>query len=118
MPIQHINIPRQILLTIIISHLHPDHYGDLLSIASTSFVFNRLGYLNERIKVYIPKGDKIKVRYKYNILTQTIFIGIYPYKVVSYNPDSHELRLRSFFGKEDDLIYEKVAENEYVPVEM
>lgn len=47
-------------LTIIISHLHKDHYGELLSIAQTSYVLNRLGYLNERIKVYIPKGDKIK----------------------------------------------------------
>lgn len=52
-------------LTIIISHLHPDHYGDLLSIAQTSYVFNRLGYVNEKIKVYIPEGDKINVSEDY-----------------------------------------------------
>lgn len=48
-------------LTIIISHLHPDHYGELLSLAQTSYVYNRLGYLSKRIKVYIPKGDKFTI---------------------------------------------------------
>ena len=48
-------------LTIIISHLHKDHYGDLLSIAQSSYVLKKLGYLQEKIKVYIPKGDKISV---------------------------------------------------------
>ena len=48
-------------LTIIISHLHPDHYGELLSIAQSSLVFQRFGYLKEKIKVYIPYGDKIDV---------------------------------------------------------
>lgn len=47
-------------LTIIISHLHPDHYGELLSIAPMTYVMKRLGYLREKIEVYIPKGDKIK----------------------------------------------------------
>lgn len=49
------------------------------------------------------EGDKIKVRYKYNILTQTIFIGIYPYKVVYYDQGTKELRLKYFFGKDDVL---------------
>lgn len=44
-------------LSIIISHLHPDHYGELLSIAQTSYVFNRLGCLKDKIKVYIPDDD-------------------------------------------------------------
>lgn len=59
---EYLNFPKDLnKLTIIISHLHPDHYGELLSIAQTSYVLSRLGYLNERIKVYIPKEDKIKV---------------------------------------------------------
>ena len=63
---KYLNLPKDLHnLTIIISHLHPDHYGELLSIAQTSYVFNRLGYLNERIKVYIPEGDKIKVTEHY-----------------------------------------------------
>lgn len=43
-------------MDIIISHLHSDHYGDLLSIAQTSLVLNRLGYLDRKVKVYIPWG--------------------------------------------------------------
>lgn len=59
---EYLNLPKDLSsLTIIISHLHPDHYGELLSIVQTSYVFYRLGYLNEKIKVYIPEGDKIKV---------------------------------------------------------
>lgn len=52
-------------LTIIISHLHPDHYGELLSIAQSSLVFQRIGYLKNKIKVYIPYGDKIDVHEDY-----------------------------------------------------
>lgn len=49
-------------LTIIISHLHPDHYGELLSIAQTSYVLNNIGLLKNKIKVYIPKGDAVYKR--------------------------------------------------------
>ena len=41
-------------LTVIISHLHKDHYSDLASIAYASFVYNNLGLLKEKIKVYLP----------------------------------------------------------------
>lgn len=59
---EYMNLPNDLNnLVIIISHLHPDHYGELLSIAQTSYIFKRLGYLNEKIKVYIPEGDKVKV---------------------------------------------------------
>ncbi len=44
-------------LTIIISHLHKDHYGDLLSLGYATYVFHNLGYLPNRIKVYIPEPD-------------------------------------------------------------
>ncbi len=46
-------------LTIIISHLHKDHYGDLLSLGYASYIFHNLGYLSKRIKVYIPNGELI-----------------------------------------------------------
>lgn len=63
---EYMNLPDDLNnLIIIISHLHSDHYGELLSIAQTSYVFNKLGYLNERIKVYIPEGDKIKITENY-----------------------------------------------------
>lgn len=44
-------------LIIIISHLHKDHYSDLASIAYASYIYQKLGYLNEKIKTYIPKAD-------------------------------------------------------------
>lgn len=63
---KHMNFPNDLNnLTIFISHLHPDHYGELLSIAQTSLVFNRLGYLTQKIKVYIPEGDIRKVSEDY-----------------------------------------------------
>lgn len=44
-------------LTVILSHLHKDHYGDLLSLAYLSYVYHNLGFLDKRIKVYIPKPN-------------------------------------------------------------
>jgi len=44
-------------LTVIISHLHKDHYGDLLSLAYASYVHKSLGLLKRKIKVYLPKPN-------------------------------------------------------------
>lgn len=44
-------------LTIIISHLHHDHYADLLSLSYDSYVLHNIGLLKQRIPVYIPKPD-------------------------------------------------------------
>jgi len=42
-------------LSIIISHLHKDHYTELFLLGYASFCYHRLGMLDERIDVYIPK---------------------------------------------------------------
>jgi len=47
-------------LTIVISHLHKDHYGDLLSIAYASYVYHKLGCLDKKVTVYLPKPGFIK----------------------------------------------------------
>ncbi len=47
-------------LTIIISHLHKDHYADLSAIAYTSYVYHNLGLLNSRVKVYIPNSKNLE----------------------------------------------------------
>lgn len=52
-------------LTIIISHLHKDHYSDLLALSYASYVNHNLGYLKDKIKVYIPSGDKRKNPHSY-----------------------------------------------------
>lgn len=45
-------------LTIIISHLHRDHYSDLISsIAYSSYVYHNLGLLDHKVKVYIPEPN-------------------------------------------------------------
>lgn len=44
-------------LTIIISHLHHDHYGDILTLAYDSYVLHNIGLLSKRIPVYIPKPN-------------------------------------------------------------
>ncbi len=56
-------------LTIIISHLHRDHYGDLFSIAYASYVYHNLRFLQERIKVYIPELSIEDNIYDYNLIT-------------------------------------------------
>lgn len=44
-------------LTIIISHLHRDHYGDLLTLGYATYVYQRLGLLKEKVKVFLPKDE-------------------------------------------------------------
>lgn len=52
-------------LSIIISHLHKDHYADLLALSYSSYVNHNLGYLKDKVKVYIPSGDKRENPEKY-----------------------------------------------------
>ncbi len=47
-------------LTIIISHLHKDHYADLSAIAYASYVYHNLSLLNSKIKVYIPNSKDLE----------------------------------------------------------
>ena len=59
-----LNLPKDLEnLTIIISHLHRDHYADLLTIGYASYVYNKLGLLKEKINVYIPEEDSIDKTY-------------------------------------------------------
>ena len=63
---KYLNIPDDLVnLVIIISHLHYDHYGELLSVANISNVLHRLGFISDKIKVYIPNGDKEWVKEHY-----------------------------------------------------
>jgi len=41
-------------LTIFISHLHPDHYGDLVSLLQTLSVYKKYGYVNKYPEIYLP----------------------------------------------------------------
>lgn len=87
-------------LIIIISHLHKDHYSDLSSIAYASYIYHNLGYLNERIKVYIPKDDTYDFRYLMNFGNEN-YLEFIPYnqtdKIVhgemeiTFTPNPHPL---------------------------
>ena len=47
-------------LTIIISHLHKDHYADLSAIAYASYVYHNLDLLSSKVKVYIPNSKDLE----------------------------------------------------------
>ena len=62
-----LNLPNDLEnLIVIISHLHKDHYSGLSSIAYASYVYKNLGYIDKKIKVYIPKGDIVEVEKYYS----------------------------------------------------
>ena len=110
-------------LSIIISHLHSDHYGELLSLAQTSLVFKRLGFINEKIKVYIPEGDKDEfgknlIDFDYLLsLEKNSFIEFIPYKTdkeilfddlnISFSRNPHQLITHSIKVKSNigTLVY-------------
>ena len=54
--------PRKDLenLVVIISHLHHDHYGDLTSLANMTYVQHKLGYLKNKVKVYLPNDTRYR----------------------------------------------------------
>lgn len=53
-----LNFPNDLnKLKIFISHLHPDHFGDLPTLFETLLVYKRLGYISDNIDVYIPNKD-------------------------------------------------------------
>ncbi len=67
---KYIDMERELKdLTIVISHLHKDHFGDLSTIAYASFVYHNLGLLENRIKVYIPKRED-KTGTDYDFITK------------------------------------------------
>ena len=53
-------------LIVIISHLHKDHYSGLSSLAYASYVYKNLGYLCDKIDVYIPKDSLEDYNYLMN----------------------------------------------------
>ena len=50
-------------LSVIISHLHKDHFSDLFSICYASHVYNNVGMLDEKVNIYLPSYPKDKYKY-------------------------------------------------------
>ncbi len=53
-----LNLPEDLIdLSVIITHFHKDHFGDLGSLQYASYVYHNLGLLDEKLKIYLPKND-------------------------------------------------------------
>ena len=53
-----LNFPKDLEnLSIIITHYHKDHFGDLGALQYASYVYHNLGLLDKKIKIYLPKND-------------------------------------------------------------
>lgn len=44
-------------LNVFISHFHDDHFGDVGCLQYASYVYHNLGFLNNRVNIYLPKDD-------------------------------------------------------------
>lgn len=53
-----LNFPKDLKdLSVIITHYHKDHFGDIGALQYTSYVYHNLGLLDKKIKIYLPKND-------------------------------------------------------------
>ncbi len=44
-------------LSVVITHYHIDHYGDIGALQYASFVYHNLGKIGKKINIYLPKED-------------------------------------------------------------
>ena len=72
-------------LTILITHLHPDHFEELSVLCQAALVFKRLNKLNNNLKVYIPsinlKNNQELVAYQFI----HSFENLYPVDIIDYD---------------------------------
>lgn len=53
-----LNFPKDLKdLSVIITHYHKDHFGDLGALQYASYVFHNLRLLDKKINIYLPKND-------------------------------------------------------------
>ena len=53
-----LNFPEDLKdLSVVITHYHKDHFGDLGAIQYASYVYHNLGLLDKKVKIYLPKND-------------------------------------------------------------
>lgn len=73
-------------LTIVISHLHKDHYADLFSLGYASYCYHNLGMLNQKIKVYIPEVFSDEVGYEDYLMIKNLKEQYFD--IITYNERS------------------------------
>ena len=113
-------------LTIIISHLHKDHYGELLSLSYASYINHKLGIINKRIKVYLPKSNYNEEIEDYHFLMnfgkehymefieydQSTIINIDNIEI-TFSKNPHQISTYSAKLKEDEIIFVYSADTGY-----
>jgi ribonuclease BN (tRNA processing enzyme) len=53
-----LNFPEDLKnLSVIVTHYHKDHFGDLGALQYASYAYHNLGLLDEKLKIYLPKND-------------------------------------------------------------
>ena len=97
-------------LKVFISHLHPDHCGDLTSLFNALYVYKKHGYVEDKIKVYLPDGDKESVKTYEEDFDD-------PDKINTIYEDQNSLNYRYFEQFEEScpieiIPYSKLKENE------
>lgn len=88
-------------LSVFISHLHKDHFGDLGLIQYSSYVYNKLNLLDKEVNVYLPTPDYLdnnttilntpKSFTKYNFIDESKEYTIDDLKVSFHNNHSHTI---------------------------
>lgn len=73
-------------LTIVISHLHKDHYSDLFALAYASYVYHNMGMLDTKINVYIP--EMLPWEDGYDDFNMIINNKDSFFNIITYNKDS------------------------------
>lgn len=55
---RYLNFPGDLNnLSVVITHYHIDHYGDIGALQYASFVYHNLGKIGKKINIYLPKED-------------------------------------------------------------
>ena len=81
-------------LYVFLSHLHLDHFGDLGTIEYASYVYNKIGLLNEKVKIYTPVSKSMYNNYNYcdyYMINDNSFIKLNDLIITFHNNNSHDI---------------------------
>lgn len=103
-----LNFPDVLInLKIFISHLHPDHFGDLTSIFHSLLVYKNLGYINDNIDIYIPNSNRLGYSYcNYDMCLSTITHSSIEYEYIKKFEETCPINIIGYNNinyKNDDL---------------
>lgn len=92
-----LNLPHDLdNLTIIISHLHPDHFGDISALAQASLVYSRFGILKEKPKVYIPEDKFLYYEDEYSDKSRYIYKNSKEYEFIKKLAENNPIDIESY----------------------